>query len=90
MNKESMILLIESFEALDKLDNYITGLTGNTGLQGSPFDKIFNIARVISINSSFYDPDNEDGAFNKCMETLRNEKLSVEEKCNLLIGTSSF
>ena len=90
MNKESMLLLVESFEALDKLDNYITGLTGNIGLQGSPFDKIFNVTRVISLNSCFYDPDDEDGSFNKCMEILRNEKLSVDEKCNLLLGDNKL
>ena len=86
MSRESMILLIGAFEAVDKLDNYIMGLTGSIGLRESPFDKIFDVSRVIIFNSTFYDPNDEDGSFNKCMQILQNEELSVEEKCNLLLG----
>ncbi len=81
-----MILLIKAFEAMEKLDNHVAEMTGGYGLLGSPYDDMFNVSRVISINSAFYDPNDEDGSYDKCMEILRNEEKSAEEKCTLLLG----
>ncbi|MBQ9488931.1 MAG: hypothetical protein IKO03_06305 [Lachnospiraceae bacterium] len=89
MNKESMILLIRAFEAIERLEKHIEGLTGSVGLLGSPFDNMFNVARVIVINSVLYHPDDEDGSFDKCMEILRNDEMSAEEKCVLLLRQSN-
>ena len=41
---------------------------------------------MISINSAFYDPNDEDGSYDKCMDILRDEEKSAEEKCTLLLG----
>ena len=86
MNEETLLLLIKVFEAIEKLDDYIEGLTGANGLGGGPFDDLFHISRAILINTTFYDPNNEDESFDKCMEILRDEEMSDEEKCALLLG----
>ncbi len=86
MNKESMILLISVFEAIEKLEKHIEGLTGSVGLLGSPFDDIFNVGRVIMINSVYYNSEDEDESFDKCMKILRDDDISTEEKCAMLLA----
>ena len=76
MNEEAMLLLIKVFEAIEKLDDHIEGLTGANGLGGGPFDDLFHISRAISINIAFYDPNDEDESFDKCMEILCDEEKS--------------
>ena len=83
MDKKTMILLIEAYDAIRELNVYLS-VFGGSGLNGSPFDRIFNVYIVLWKNSKYYTGDDNEG-YEECLAVLNNHELSAEERYDQLM-----
>ena len=80
-----MLIAIKANDAIEKLDGVFSELSGSAGLKASKFKDIFLVADLIYRNCRFYEKDSDE-AFQRFMQIMQDEELTVAEKCIQLVS----
>lgn len=80
-----MMILIEANDDVAELNRVISELVAVGQIREDKYGGILKIGDLIYHNSVFYE-ENNDEAFSRFYAIISNAALSVEERCDLILG----
>ena len=85
MERTEMLLAIKANDAINRLNDFFTSATGSKGLEGSRFEDVFCVSRLLYQNCSLYEKDSDE-VFRRFVDIASANNLTAEEKYELMTG----